>query len=125
MNLNKAIFFVFLGLTLALSVLFYWRVHQDQEFRQRVLKSWEAKKVPEQLMMAFSQGRENAHRDVPADGLWHHHAFSDPLIRKVLIGSRITDLRLRRFRQSPGLLDIQVVAVKNIAVVLNLRVRIP
>ena len=101
------------------------------------------RKVLGSLMVDLQDARESSIQDVPADGQWHHRfAFENTrqgpleylikdghLLRinggkTVLIADNINDMHIRRQKETPDILEVQIEAQKNVSLVSNLRIRI-
>lgn len=101
------------------------------------------RKALEHLMFDLREARKNSILDLPADGLWHHriafdradegaleyvikdgHLFRISNGKALLIADNIGDLRIRRQKETPDILEVQVEAKDNILLVSNLRIRI-
>jgi hypothetical protein len=126
-----------------LMALAFLKIKHNEEFQQKAVLAREIHKVLGSLMFDLSQARENSIQDVPADGLWHDRiAFFqirqgplEYLIKEghllrinngesLLIADNIADLRIRRQKQTPDILEVQIKAQKNVSLFSNFKVRV-
>ena len=126
-----------------LIILTLWEKKEREDFKQRALLALEIQKAVEFLIVDLPQAQENSIKDVPADGIWYHHIAFDLASQGVfeylikdgslfrinkgkllLIADNIGDLRIRRYKNVPNILEIQIEAHKNVSLISNLRLRI-
>jgi hypothetical protein len=126
----------------ALFAFTVFKIKSIEEFQQKVVLAHELHKVLEHLTYDLIEARKNTVLDVPVDGIWHDHiAFiharqgaMEYLIKegglfrvnngkRSLIADDIADLRIRRQKETPDILEIQVKAQKNVSLTYNLRIR--
>ena len=94
-------------------------------------------------MFDLSEAHENTILDVPADGLWHNRIsfiqarqgamkylikggrlFRINNGRILMVADNISDFRIRRPKETPDVLEVQIKAQKNVSLVFNLRIKI-
>ncbi len=143
MNKIKIILVCLVISFLVLIALNLLKLKNNEEFRQKAVLAHEIRKVLDHLIFDLLEARENSILDVPADGLWHHRiAFvsvrqgaleyilkEGRLFRVnrggcVLIADDIGDLLFRRQKGRPDILEVQIVAQKNVSLISNLRIRV-
>jgi len=124
-------------------ILFFFNQRSRDELRQKVILAREIHGVLENLLFDFTEARESSIQGVPDDGLWHHRIDFDQIQlgpmeymlkagrlfrindgRILMIADNMVDLRLRRQRQSPDILEVQLKAKKNVTLTINLKVRL-
>jgi hypothetical protein len=129
-------FFILIALT-------FLKIKHHEEFQQKAVLAHEIRKVLEHLMVDISQAREASFGDVATDGLWHHRISFDQvqqgaveyLIKEghllrinqgktLFIADDIGDLRIRRQKETPDILEIQIEAKKNVSLISNLKIRL-
>ena len=113
---NNTFFLLFLFIVLI--TLTFLKIKDKEEFQQKAVFAQEIKMVTKPLMIDLNQERDNILMDVPADGEWHK-------TKRVLIADNIGDLRIRRLKENPGVLEVQIEAKENDSLIYNLRVRVP
>jgi hypothetical protein len=123
--------------------LFFFKLKSQEKVRQKAVLAGEMWKVQSNLMLDLRQAHENSIRGVPPDGLWHRRiGFSSARqgtleymvsqgslfrIQKgkpLLVSDHIEDLLIRRQKATPDMLEVQVVARKNVTLTSNLKIRI-
>ena len=143
MNKVKTIFlWVFIPVFVLMAVTFL-TIKNKREFQQKTILAQELRKVLENLMFDLSTARENTILDVPADGRWHNsitfiqgrQGTMEYLIkgnrlfrisngRILMVADNIADLRIRRQKESVGILEVQIKAQKNVSLITNIKIRI-
>ena len=120
-----------------------FKLKKRLEYQQKTVLAHEIHKVLGILMVDLSQARENTIQDVPADGQWHRrfafvqaqqgameysvregHLFRTSNGKEALIADDIADLRIRRQKETPGILEVQIEAQKNVSLISNLKIRL-
>jgi hypothetical protein len=128
-------FFVLMALTIL-------KIRHKEEFQQKVILAREMQKALGHLMVDLSLARENSIQDVPTDSLWHdriaffqirqgpmEYLINDGHLLRVnngkelLISDDIAVLLIRRQKQTPGILEVQIKARKNVSLLSNFRIR--
>ena len=142
MNKIKIIIvYLFIPLFVLLSLVFM-KVRANEQFKQKVVLNQEIRKVLGVLMLDLRQARENSILDVPADGAWHNRIDFDRdgqgtvayfikdgrLFRaskniESLLGEDIGELRIRRQKTTPFIVEVQIEAKKKVAVMSYLKIR--
>ena len=117
-----------------LIVFGYQKIKEKEEFGQKVVLAQETRKALGILMLNLSQANENTLHGVPVDGLWHEdvpgfvikegHLIMINHDQSLLIANHIIDLRIRRQRQTPDILELRIEAKKDVSLVSNLKIRI-
>jgi hypothetical protein len=121
----------------------YIQLQKSEKNQQKVVLAREMGKVQNNLMFDLSQAHEYSIKGVPADGLWHNrivfnsarqgaleyvvrqgNLFRVSKGKPVLISDHISDLRLRRQRETPDILEIQIETQKSVELISNLRIRL-
>ena len=114
------------------------------EYRQKMVLAQEMRKVLENLMFDLRETSENSIQGVPADGLWHDRidfiqaqlgnmeyiAKGGRLFRInnghiLMVADNIRDLRIRRQKMTPDIIEVQIEAKKNVLLTSNLKIRLP
>ncbi len=141
---NKIIILSFVLISIAgFSLLRIWPVKQRQAYEQKVVLAKEIKKVMGRLMIDLRNTTAASLKDVPADGQWHGRmAFVSAgegaveytiaqgrLIRvsqgvKQEIAQHINRLKIRRYGQSPTLLEVQIEALNKSQLTSNFKLRL-
>ena len=126
-----------------LGFVLFSKVKSREEFRQKAVLAQEIRKVLDHLMFDLREARENTILDAPADGQWHHRIAFDGakqgaleyiikdghLLRinkgeTMLIADNIGDMRIRRQKETPDILEVQIEAKKNVSLISNLKIRV-
>ena len=119
------------------------KVKDKEEYQQKIVLAQDTHKVLGRLMIDLRDARENTIQEVPADGQWHgRFAFENTqqgsleyiikdghLLRissgkALLIADNIGDLRIRRQKETPDILEIQLQAQNDTSLISNLKIRI-
>jgi len=127
---------VFIGLT-------FLKMRHQEEFKQKTVLAGEIHKGLLHLMFDLGHARKNSIQGVPADGQWYHRVvfyqtqqgFLTYLVKEgrmlrissqktMLIADHIDVLRLRRLKQTPDILEVQIEAQKDVSLISNLRIRL-
>ena len=128
-------FFVVTGIILL-------KIKNKDEFRQKTALAYEIRKVLGYLMFDLSEAQENSFIDLPPDGQWHKriavngaqqgdleylikdgHLFRVSKGVRSLIADNIGDLRIRRQKDTPDIVEVQIEARMNVSLISNLRIR--
>jgi len=135
---------------LCLALLFFvliifsmMKIKNKEEFQQKTVLAQEIRKVLGVLMIDLREAHENTIQDLPADGLWHNriafggsgqvsleyfikerHLFRINNGNRILIADNIGGLRIRRQKESPDILEVQIKAQNNATLISNLKIRI-
>ncbi len=131
------LFFVLIALTSL------YHSKENQGFRQKAVVAQGMRKALTLLMFDLREARENTIRYVPVDGLWHDRMAFDSARQGILeyitkegrlyrtnkgktmlTADHIGDLRFRRQKSAPDIVEVQMVSQKNVSLVYNLKVRI-
>jgi len=129
-------FFVFTGIILL-------KIKNKEDFKQKTVLAYEVRKVLGFLMLDLREAREDSFIDLPIDGQWHkriafnsahqgelEYVINDRHLFRVsngvrkLIADDIKDLRIRRQKAAPAILEVQIEARNNVTLVSNLRIRV-
>ena len=121
----------------------FLKIKNKKEFQQKVILAKETRKVVDYLMFDLREAREGAFQGVPADGGWHNrivfiqarqgaleylikegHLFRINKGKRLLIADNIAALRIRRQKETPYILEVQIEARKGVSLVYNLKVRV-
>jgi len=143
MNKIKIIIVCLLVPVLVLMAAAFMKFRSKEQFQQKTLLAQEIRKVLDRLMFDLREARENTIQDVPADGEWHHrfafdrsgqgaleytinegHLYRMNQGEKLLIADHIADLRMRRQKSSPDVLEVQIEAQNDVTLISNLKIRI-
>ena len=137
---------LYVGLLIGICVLTvstFLKIKNIEDYRRKTILAQEIHKVLEQLMFDLYDARESTIQDVPADGQWHSHiAFAhaggqvgeyqlrgEHLWRlhngqALLIADHIGALRLRRQKETPDVLEVQIEARNNVSLLSHLKIKI-
>ena len=126
-----------------LSTYTFFKIKNKEESRQKDVLAVEMRKVLEYMLFDLHDARENAILDVPADGVWHDRITFERgdlgtweylikarrLLRinngKILmIADNMVDMHIRRQKETPDILEVQIEAKKKVSLKSNLRIRI-
>jgi hypothetical protein len=143
MNKTKIVpvcLFILCFFILALTLV---RIREIHRMDQKIVLAHETNKALYHLMFDLSQVREASIQDVPADGAWHDHITfmrapqgeQEYVVqgRELLlvdngkpssIAENIVGLRIRRHMDSPGILEVQIRAQKDVTLLSNFRIRL-
>jgi len=143
MNKIKIVFFCMLIPFFIFLAVILLKIKSDGEFRQKTVLAVETRKVLEHLMIDLREARQNTILDLPSDGAWHHriafdsakegaleyiikegHLFRFNKGSELLIADNIADLRIRRQKVTPDILEVQIEAQKDVSLVSNLKIRL-
>jgi hypothetical protein len=143
MNKMRIIFIcLFIGI-FVLIVYPFLKVKNKEVYRQKIVLAQEIRKSLDHLMPDLYTVSADAIKDVPADGQWYDQiTFEDArqgvvvyklraghlwrLIQghDLLIARDIGALRVRRQKETPDILEVQIEAKNNVTLVSNVRIRI-
>jgi len=141
---KKRIIFVCLCIGLiVLTALVGLKIKNKEDYRRKIVLAGEIHKVLDHLMFDLYGAGANSIQDVPADGEWHHRiAFAHPgqgrgeyqlqgghLWRKSegqasLIADHIGQLLIRRQKETPDILEVQIEAKDGVSLLSHLKIRI-
>ena len=143
MNKIKIILICLLIPFCALAVFTFSKIKNKEEYQQKIALAKEMRKAMEHLMLDLLEARKDTLLDAPADGLWHNRiAFThvqlgnlEYLIKnrhllrinngnQLLIADDIGDFRIRRQKDTPDIVEVQIKAQKNVSLISNLKIRI-
>ena len=143
MNKIKIIFIGLLIGCFVLAALISLKIQNKEDYRQKTVLAQEIRKALDHLMTDLYDARENTIQGVPADGKWYNRiAFEHVRLgaleyvlrgghlwclnkdKAVLIADDIGALRIRRQKETPDILEVQIEARNNVALVSNFKVRI-
>ena len=93
-------------------------------------------------MFDLREAQQSSILDAPADGMWHSriafiqnqlgaleyiikegHLFRVNQGKTLLIADNIASLRMRRQKETPDILEVQIEAQKNVSLISNLKIR--
>jgi len=119
-----------------------WKIKNKVDFQQKVLLAQETRKVLDHLMFDLREAQQSSILDAPADGMWHSriafiqnqlgaleyiikegHLFRVNQGKTLLIADNIASLRMRRQKETPDILEVQIEAQKNVSLISNLKIR--
>ena len=143
MNKIKIIIVCLLVVFFALITLTFWKIKSNEEIHQKAVLAQEIQKALYHIMFDLRSARENTIMDLPADGMWYNHiAFNrvhqgvleykitgGHLLRVIngkglLIADHIGDMRIRRQKTTPYILEVQIEAQNNVSLKSYLKIRI-
>jgi len=133
---------LFIGF-LTLMAFSFLKFKHHEAYRQRIALAREIRKALDHLMPDLYAARENTIQGVQADGQWYNritfeyagqgmvsYALKEGHLwrlnngRAELIADHIGDLRIRRQKETPDMLEVQLEARNNVVLVSNLRIRV-
>ena len=142
MNKIKIIIIYLLIPFFVLIVFTLWQTKKHEEFQQKAILAKETHKVLNYLMFDLREAREKTFLDAPADGLWHDriafiqakqgaleykikegHLFRINKGKALLIADDMDDLRIRRQKETPDIVEVQIEAKKKVAFMSYLKIR--
>jgi hypothetical protein len=143
MSKLKTISFCLLAFLLIFGIFTFLKIKHHEEFQQKAVLAKDMRKAVEHLMLDLIEARENTILDAPADGQWHDRiAFSTPRLgpleylikdrhlwrnnegKNLLIANNIGAFHIRRQKNTPDILEVQIEALSNVSLVSNLKIRI-
>ena len=143
MNKIKITFICLLIPFLVFIVFVLSKIKAKEDYRQKAALAREIRKVMLPLMFDLRDARENTILDVPADGLWHDRIAFDNTTqgaleylineghlwrinnkKPALLADNIGALHIRRQKQTPDILEVQIEAKNSITLTSNLKIRI-
>jgi len=121
----------------------FWKIKSKEVFKQKTVLAYEIRKVLGYLMLDLREAREGSFIGLPVDGQWHEriafkssqlgdleyiiqnrHLFRVSNGQQKLIADNIGDLRIRRQRSAPDIVEVQIEARNSVSLESNLRIRI-
>ena len=138
---KKLLVFCLLIALLIFSVFIYWNIRK-QQIQQKAALTPYIHQVFKVLIPEILQARENTILEVPVNGQWQDHIIfirnqgcwkyivkDGSLLqihngKAVRMAGSVVDLRFRRQRESPGVLEVQVQVRKDVSLVSHLKIRI-
>ncbi len=86
-------------------------------------------KIPSRGFLLTANGITALHFTKPSRGFWTYLVKEGRMLRisgqkAVLIAEHIDVLRIRRQKETPDILEVQIEAQKNVSLISNLRIRI-
>ena len=143
MNNMKIIYFCLFAFLIVLIGLTLLKIKHQGEFQQKTVLAKETHQGLVKLMYDLSKAHKNTIRGVKPDGQWHHRiAFYQTgqglvtyllkdgrLLRlnankNLLIAYSIADLSFRRQPQAPDILEVRIVAQKDVSLISNFKIRL-
>ena len=119
------------------------KIKDKEDYRRKIVLAGEIHKVLERLMFDLYGAGVSSIQDVPADGEWHDRiAFAHPgqgageyqlqgghlwrmsAGQASLIADHIGRLRIRRQKEDPDILEVQIEARDDVSLLSNLKIRI-
>ena len=143
MNKIRIIFVGLLIVCFILTALILLKIKNKEDYRQKTVLAHEIHKALDYLMVDLYDARGNTIQDLPADGKWYNRiAFEGARLgaleyvlkerhlwrlnnnHALLIADDIGGLRIRRQKETPDILEVQLEAEKNVELISNFKVRI-
>lgn len=126
----------------AFLVFMFLKIKSREEFQQKALLAVQIRKVLDHLMLDLLEARENTLAEAPADGQWHdridfiqaqdgplQYAVKDGHLlrlnkgKAVWIADDISDIRIRHQKATPDILEVEIVAHKNVSLISYVKIR--